>query len=460
MLLEELLKNSHQRQQILFEAFNKRDQLLTKTNGIDLWLYLVETEMFYVMFRDGDNEVQTSLHPILNVEESVTYDEFEANRKRPLSEESQKRWANLVRTLSTDPTQPEEGHIDLDYKDRTRRIRSYYNVVKDEDGKIACIVGTSEDISKTRSQMLQVIGEQNDYIRIINGLKSVYDTIIYIDLRDHSYQILEAPLTMRKMVGKCQNTQELVDIIITRTLLPEYREKFKQLAGLKDIIDILKEHRYVSFEYQTVNYNWMKLRVHPAEYSNTGELTHIILSTENVDEDHRTIDQLKQKSEHDGLTGLFNRAAGVSRISQLLKTDSGMLVLFDCDKFKSINDTFGHLVGDKVLVEVAQVLQRVFEGQVIFRLGGDEFVCYLTESFLNQKAEEGYQNLNVFQLLKSELKRVEIEEMCGQCPSLSVGVAKSDKNRPIAFDLLYKHADISLYQCKKYGTINFTTTFR
>lgn len=454
MILEELLKASPRHQQIMFNALSVRDQLLTKINGVDLWLYMVELDMFYVMYRDGEGNVKTSSHHLLNNKENVN----DPNKKlnRPLSDESQERWVNLIHDLSTDPTLPEEGYIDLDYKNHSRRIRSYYQVVKDELGNITCVVGNSEDISKTRSQMQQVIEEQNDYIRIINGLKSAYDTIVYIDLRDHNFKILEAPLALRELADNCPNAQVLAKNIIQRTMKPEFRERFEHLADLQEISIMLKERRYLAFEYQTIKENWIKLLVRPAEYNNIGELTHIILSTEIVDDEHRTIDQLKIRSEHDGLTGLFNRSAGVSRIEELLKKESGYLALFDCDKFKSINDTFGHLVGDKVLVVVALTLQKVFENQILFRLGGDEFVCYITDSYLSKKAEEGFDNLEVFNLLKQELQKVEIPEMLGRYPSISAGIAKADKDNPIAFDELYKYADISLYQCKKYGTINLT----
>ena len=451
MKLENLLKATPEQQVCMFKALSNRNQLLTKINGIDLWIYEVENNMFHVMFRDGAGNVQSSSHPILPYEETP---EGVVNPSRPLSRESQSRWNDLLHNLSTDPTLPEEGHIDLDYKDRSRRVRSYYKVTKDVNGNIQYLSGTSEDISKTQEHMKAVIESQNEYIRIINGLKSTYESILYIDLQDHSFKLLEASLPMRRFAERYSNAQEFICDLIDKTFLPEYRKKFKELSNLVSIKEKLANRHSVSFEYQNTEQTWIKLRVHPAEYTPQGDLTHIILTAEIVDEEHKTLDQLKLRSERDGLTGLYNRATGVAQIESQLIEESGILSLFDCDKFKLINDTFGHLVGDKVLILVAQTLQKVFEGQVVFRLGGDEFVCYLTQSFIDRKAQEGIDTLGIFMQLRHELHNADIPELCGQCPSVSFGVAKSNKDNLVPFDELYKTADISLYQCKKYGRID------
>lgn len=448
MKLEDLLQATHEKQASMFRALNSRNYLLTKINGIDLWIYDVETKMFHVMFRDGSGNVQSSSHPILDYDETA---EGKFNAGRPLCRESQKRWNDLLYRLSIDPSMPEEGYIDLDYKDRSRRIRSHYTVTKDTNGNIEYITGTSEDISKTQEHMHSVIESQNEYISIINGLKSTFDSILYINLTDHSFKFLEGTMAMRNLSEQHTNALDYLKELSSKLVMPEYQDKFDILSNPDELKSRLESGRSVSFEFQDIDKVWIKLRIHPAEYTAQGDLTHVILTTEVVDEEHKTLDQLKMRSEHDGLTGLYNRAAGVALIEDLLRKESGILALFDCDKFKLINDSFGHLVGDKVLIVVAQTLQKVFEDQVVFRLGGDEFVCFLQQSFIDRKAEEGLNTIGIFKQLHEELQKVDIPEMCGQCPSASFGVARSDKDHLIEFDELYKTADISLYQCKKYG---------
>ena len=101
----------------------------------------------------------------------------------------------------------------------------------------------------------------------------------------------------------------------------------------------------------------------------------------------------------DGLTGLFSRGAFDNRLNESLKTfrekgNSFALILFDVDKFKSINDTLGHVAGDKVLKKVAECLEETFrKDDFIARYGGDEFVV-LIEEFEAQKACERISSFN------------------------------------------------------------------
>ncbi|WP_019899976.1 GGDEF domain-containing protein [Salinispora arenicola] len=86
--------------------------------------------------------------------------------------------------------------------------------------------------------------------------------------------------------------------------------------------------------------------------------------------------EARRRSVTDPLTGLANRA-GLSRALVELVDDSYDLVLVDLDRFKQVNDTWGHAAGDALLVEIARRLQAVVEdvdGAVVARLGGDELV--------------------------------------------------------------------------------------
>lgn len=83
----------------------------------------------------------------------------------------------------------------------------------------------------------------------------------------------------------------------------------------------------------------------------------------------------------DSLTGLGNRAAWMERISALEREEDPerlCCVVFDCDRFKQINDTFGHHAGDEALRSVAQALTAAFPEGTVFRLGGDEFAVLLS----------------------------------------------------------------------------------
>ena len=115
----------------------------------------------------------------------------------------------------------------------------------------------------------------------------------------------------------------------------------------------------------------------------------------------------------------------------------------DVDKFKSINDTYGHDVGDLVLKRVAEVLQYSFRStDLVFRLGGDEFVVIM----VNAKS-------SMRDLVKNKIEQanVMLQKPTDDLPptSLSVGVAFADRENPEGD--IFKDADTALYRMKEGG---------
>lgn len=89
--------------------------------------------------------------------------------------------------------------------------------------------------------------------------------------------------------------------------------------------------------------------------------------------------RLNQRAELDWLTGLYNRMAVEEKVNALLsKKGAGVLFVLDVDHFKSINDRYGHIAGDKVLQGISRILKEsVFRTDILGRVGGDEFVIFM-----------------------------------------------------------------------------------
>ena len=170
-------------------------------------------------------------------------------------------------------------------------------------------------------------------------------------------------------------------------------------------------------------------------------------------EDRRRIsgelEQASMLATIDPLTGLANKRFITHRVAELVsgskRTEITLsLIMIDIDHFKQINDTFGHVVGDKVLVKVAHCIKEVVRDDLVGRFGGEEFIVVLKD--LNLK------------LSKSIAERIRIhienESMAEINPNLqgisaSLGVAMVD----VGHDLLeaVQNADAALYEAKRGG---------
>jgi len=159
----------------------------------------------------------------------------------------------------------------------------------------------------------------------------------------------------------------------------------------------------------------------------------------------------------DALTGLSNRASFEQALDhgliQAKRHGWGLAVLFiDIDEFKSINDSYGHDMGDQVLLTVADRLRAfVRGGDMVSRWGGDEFVCLLLE--VKQEAD-------VVRLAQQLVNRIaEPFEFNGTVVSItsSIGLAIYPADGETA-DILFKNADTAMYEAK--GTENRVVLFR
>lgn len=165
-------------------------------------------------------------------------------------------------------------------------------------------------------------------------------------------------------------------------------------------------------------------------------------------------DELRYLANYDALTGLPNRALLMDRIYHGIdqaKRDKRSLALcfIDLDKFKQINDSLGHDVGDLLLKEVARRLTLTLrDSDTVARLGGDEFIVLL----------EGYKTTDNISHVARKMLTVVSEPMqlgthtVGVSPSIGIAIYPDDAINAIE---LLKHADVAMYHAKEAGRNNF-----
>ncbi len=149
-------------------------------------------------------------------------------------------------------------------------------------------------------------------------------------------------------------------------------------------------------------------------------------------------------SRHDALTGLLNRTAfyeiGEKRLAE---SSIGVAGYIDIDRFKLINDTFGHAVGDVFLKHVAQLIQKHFAPDVLIsRLGGDEFV------FILNRMGENKRHMGIRSLMSAAAEDFQVDGVT-VATSISMGVAAPERGDTLA--TLLQRADTALYFSKSSG---------
>ena len=200
----------------------------------------------------------------------------------------------------------------------------------------------------------------------------------------------------------------------------------------------------ISEEFLNSRNHWCRGRFTVAERDKDGRAVRVLWMIESVDEERKHREHLKTLSETDRMTGLYNRTAGESRISELIEHGvGGMLIMLDVDNFKSINDGFGHHVGDEVIIAAAAALSSVFRSSdVVMRLGGDEFVAY-APGVLTERAAG-----HIIDRLFSAMLEKRVEELGDHPVCTSVGAAFCPAGVIMPFSELYKRADRCAYQSK------------
>lgn len=274
--------------------------------------------------------------------------------------------------------------------------------------------------------------------QIENIIKSSPFPIIISRLSDD--KILEANNNAMKLFGIKAGEFE-------RYKLKDFFLDQENRKALNELLEKEKEVRDFEILVKTATGNtpfWLLTSANVIDYNY--DIT-IYLAFQDITSRKNRENILKNQAIRDPLTSLYNRRY----FEEEVKTKSAIsgppfsILMLDVDKFKNVNDTYGHKVGDQVLIEMAQICEKALRGNdIVARYGGEEFVIYL------HNTDEDKSKIVAERLRETiAANKVDIGDGMSISVTVSIGIATSHVSTHI--DTMVKMADAALYTAKNNG---------
>lgn len=329
----------------------------------------------------------------------------------------------------------------------------YYIALLHDIGKIGVPDAILNKPGRLNNEEFDVIKKHpvigNDILKDIRMIKDVADGALYhherYDGRGYPFGIAgeEIPLCAR-IIGIADSYDAMTSNRIYRRKLnaPKVTEEFEKGRGsqfdpqLTDLfLEMIQDHFDVSKERAIF---W--------DDDLTGERGDLLSKVLSDD-----TDDIQEEAVTDTLTGLPRKSYAENQIRGLVADGNfGALLMIDMDNFSHINDTFGHIVGDKVLQLVADTLKADAGSEdVLGRFGGDEFIVFLKN--MSKRQEVAKKAQDILDVVTAGLHKLK----CSDVTSISIGIAlcPDDGNN---FEMLYSNADKSLYYVKRNGKNSYS----
>ncbi len=311
---------------------------------------------------------------------------------------------------------------------------------RDENEKPIRVTGTYTDINQTK--------EDQDKISLFSdAFQSTRDLVVITDQELNIIDVNQAFYTMtlyqaEQVIGVCPRFIHN-DAEQTNTLLNQI------------VLNLKTNGHWEGEGYITrADGNKLAVLINTTKFVGSDKSIRFVFAITDISKQKEAEAGLKKLANYDSLTDLPNRALLHDRIkhaieqSQRNKTQFAICFI-DLDKFKLINDTLGHDVGDELLVEVADILkQTIRQVDTVARIGGDEFILVI----------ENLKNLDpvyrIAQRIIESMANMDVSQKYQISSSPSIGVATFPSDGHSAHELL-KSADIAMYHAKEQGRNNF-----
>ena len=319
----------------------------------------------------------------------------------------------------------------------------YTQMIYNDDGSPQMAVCFSDDITaKKKAEILY----QNFRDVVTNEADFIWEANLTQDI-----MLKEADETNRFYARtKFEKYSQISDASFF--MIPEsYRDRVITTFSREFLLESYEQaRREIKLEYpfceaQSREEIWLESTAYLTA-NHEGDICLFLCSKDVTKRKHQEL-ELKKQAQRDPLCGLYNRRFFERRVRKCLETcedERPVLLIVDVDDFKQINDTWGHVFGDQVIMSIADAMRENFrQSDFLARVGGDEYMIFLRTSMpmevLKQRVE-GLQN---------RLKNVLTPR--GEYKDISLSVGSAVYHPGDSFEQMYQNADIALYKAKTEG---------
>jgi len=318
------------------------------------------------------------------------------------------------------------------------------------------IIGELSDIYKFKKTIEHDPTKDVVYMRIVDVLRNKYK------LAHFAFYEVDTIKATRKLIYISNGKSKCNDAVdIDASLCRAHRTNTSVISS--EFVNLCQECSCEGLEYICIPFtindeNSLIISITSKDKNELNKINSFIKSIENyleaakpVIESKILMSKLRDSSLRDAMTGLYNRRFLEEFIDTVMsqakrEEDTYSVLMLDVDFFKMVNDTYGHDIGDKVIVKIGEViLNNIRESDLAIRYGGEEFVI-----LLHNASDEGTRN--IASKIHSEFAKLIFEVGNGETiqKTMSIGIAKFPKDGDSIWKCI-KFADTALYVAKTTG---------
>lgn len=304
------------------------------------------------------------------------------------------------------------------------------------------------------------VSQELEYQRLLReAAEGLYEAVFELDIT-HGLAGGESTRRYFESLGMKADTpyQEALKVIAIKQIRQDYVDGYLTTFDQENVLSAYKNGiKELYYDFMITDdgehYRWMRIRARIFYWASDQSVRMITYRQDVTDEKEHEVNMLRL-AQSDPLTGLYNKVATEERIDEALRqsesTSCHALVMIDIDRFKEINDTYGHSVGDNVIKRFGQRIKQQFRASDICgRVGGDEFIVFLCGIPDRKWLASNLDQLSV--CLHQEVSAGGKD----YAVSASIGASVSPADG-VDFVSLYRCADQALYESKKRGRDCFT----